>query len=483
MKNNYLRWLGLLCGAALAGPVAAQTTPADTTHLRYGEEAAAPATAPLPQRVQRVAQGQWKLGLNNFLVDAYPALSIPALGSYNLYYTRYGLHLAYERRLGRAWSGQVEVSPAITHYRLAPGQDISAGLSVRAQLAGRYYYNLERRLRRGHYTGNFSANYVSLAVGTGLGGPVRETPFYLVASPVGAVADAALLYGLQRRLGSYGFVDASLGISALLAGGSVQSLGLNGSLRLGLVLPGAGPAVAPPVPADAVLTLLPRAYVGVQVGGYSYRLHYSPDNPLPPSAIIPPPNVTVTTSYGSGAYNNGYGTYTQYVSTLPYVYGGYYLTPRLAVQAGVQYERYHKVLGAIAFDTPSGYILVQNLLATDQQLAVPVSLRYALTPAFQQRFQFEVIGSLVPLWSSSGAVQYEVVNQQLTSQVAAEFERRLFSMHASLGVGVSYGFGYRRRVQATAEFLTTKDLSTTFNNTEPLQGGVSAGLRYRFGYH
>ena len=484
MVHAYYSTRVRLLGAALllgsAGRVAAQTLPADTTHLRYGEETAPTSTAPL--RVQQATRGQWKLGLNNFLLYAYPSLSAPAVATRGLYYTRYGLHLAYERRLGRPWSVQAEVSPAIIHYRFYGDKDIKAGVNMRAQVAGRYYHNLEHRLRKGRYTGNFSANYFSLAVGTGFGSPVRETPFYLLTNPEGTYVDAALLYGVQRRLGHYGFVDANVGASTLLTSGGAQSVGLVGSLRVGLVLPAAGTAATPPVPADAVLAPLPRAYVGAQVGGYSYRLHYASEYPFPPSTTPRNPNEMLVSSYDAGVPRYGYGTYTQYVSTLPYVYAGYYLTPRLAVQVGVQYERQRKVLGSSIITTPSGSLALDNLFATDQQLAVPLSLRYALTPAFQQRLQVEGIGSLTPLWASIKVIEYQVANQQLSDQVASEFQRSVFGMHASLGVGLSYGFGYHRRVQATAEVLGTKDLSTTFHNTEPLQGGVSAGLRYRFGY-
>jgi len=130
-------------------------------------------------------------------------------------------------------------------------------LGMRAQAVGRYYYNRERRLRHGRNVANFSANYVALALGAGLGRASHETPFFFYqnAERRFLTADAALLYGLQRRLGRYGFVDASVGVAALLAGPPVVSLA--GSVRIGLTL---GPQLAKCVgqlaPA-AVVTPLP----------------------------------------------------------------------------------------------------------------------------------------------------------------------------------------------------------------------------------
>jgi hypothetical protein len=86
------------------------------------------------------------------------------------------------------------------------------GFAVRSQLAGRYYYNLNRRIRKGKSASNFSANYLSLALGSSLGRQAQETPFfgYDYGGPLARV-DAAVLYGLQRRLGRYGFVDFNFG--------------------------------------------------------------------------------------------------------------------------------------------------------------------------------------------------------------------------------------------------------------------------------
>nr|GFC31776.1 hypothetical protein [Tanacetum cinerariifolium] len=86
------------------------------------------------------------------------------------------------------------------------------------EAAGRYYYNRERRVLQGKNVGNFSANYLSVALGAGLGREAHETPNFLYRndSRQFATADVALLYGLQRRLGRRGFVDANAGVATLL---------------------------------------------------------------------------------------------------------------------------------------------------------------------------------------------------------------------------------------------------------------------------
>ena len=454
---RHLFWVGLV--ATTCFRAAAQTTP-DTTRLSYGEEELTTPLANDPLRVQAEDRSLWKLGLNNFTV------SNTLLGQ-GQYYTRYGIHVAYERRFkSPAWTVLAEVSPALTHYRAEPGADMSRGLGMRAQVAGRYYYNTERRLRLGKNTTNFSANYVSLALGAGFGNPTRESAIYFLGDTGyrrrSAATDVAIVYGIQRRLGRYGFIDANIGVSNLLSS-PWRTLSITNSLRIGLAIGSQSATNYSPrvVPVDADESLQPKAYAGFQLGAYLYRTRYSDTNPyrgtdLPPKA--------------------GVGTYSQEI-LMPYAYVGYYVRPRLAVQVGMQRQREEFRVTPAKF---SG-LFSRDSVTNKNDLVLPVMLRYSLTRSFLKRWQFDVVGGLVPHWSSVRFREQEFIDEQLTNEYG--FRRSAFGVHASAGLNASYGFGRRRRLQATTEWVLTKDLRSKFQSGQPMQWGFSfIGLRYRFGY-
>jgi hypothetical protein len=488
--RQLLLGVGLLVGPAFGA--AAQVVP-DTTRLHYGEEVAAPPVAATPLRVQQEQHSLWKLGLNNLLNT-----SIFGEGTR---YNRYGLHLAYERTLrDPAWSVLGEVSPAISSYRPSATAESRSRLDIRTQVAGRYYYNRERRIRQGKNISNFSANYLGVSLGAGLGREARETSYFLYRNDRGrfVTADVAVLYGLQRRLGRRGFLDANVGVAALLLTGK-PTLALVNNLRVGLTL---GPQPAPyakqPVPASEVATLRPRFYAGAGIGGYFYHVRYSQQTPYPAPIVKTSPTETQTTTYPT-SYRDGYGDYAQYVSAgpIPYLYAGYYLAPRLALQLGFQYgETFNDEPVGTVFDTPDGTFNVPNQTLKERGLALPVLLRYSLTPAFLHRLQFDALGGLVPVWSSVTFREYVIANRQVTSEETFGFQRRAFGLHAALGVDASFAFGRRRRVQAVTELLMNKDVRTIFQRGENnlragspytqsgsfLAGGLTFGLRYRFGY-
>ena len=240
--------LALLAGCLLgllARGAAAQTAPPDTARLRYGEETVA--APPVPTggisrrdyrqllRLQVEEHSLWKLGLNN-LDFSYP--------TDNSSRELYGLHLIYERKLRQApWSVLGELSPGLLRYRGGAAADAwQSGFVLNAQVAGRYYYNLPRRIRKGKSANNFSANYLSLALGGSAGRHSTDTPFHQYETEnVPLRLDGAILYGLQRRLGRYGFVDFNFGIPFRLLSGRSTPLpdkgpGLDFALRIGLAL-------------------------------------------------------------------------------------------------------------------------------------------------------------------------------------------------------------------------------------------------------
>lgn len=229
--------LGLLISLSLPRLAAAQTAP-DTTRVRYSEETV---TAPdssrntaLEQtysaltRLQIEERVLWKIGLNNYTSDNN-------FDTGRRYY-RYGLYLIYERKLRDDISVMAELSPDFTRYRRVEGLAFRHGFSVRSQVAGRYYYNLNQRIRKGKNASNFSANYLSVALGNGFGRSSHETTYYFYTFSKPFVrADLSVFYGLQRRLGQYGFVDFNVGFSTRLAP-RVYDFSPSGSFRIGLAL-------------------------------------------------------------------------------------------------------------------------------------------------------------------------------------------------------------------------------------------------------
>jgi hypothetical protein len=161
---------------------------------------------------------------------------------------------------------------------------------------------------------------------------------------------------------------------------------------------------------------------------------------------------------------------------MPYAYVGYYVRPRLAVQVGMQRQR--EEFRASVTEFPG---FVRDSITNKNDFTLPLMLRYSLKRSFLKRWQFDVVGGLVPHWSSVRYQQQEFLNEELSDEYG--FQRSDFGMHASAGLQASYGFGRRRRLQATSEWVLTKDLRSGFQRGEVLQWGFSLiGLRYRFGY-
>ncbi|MBW3130695.1 hypothetical protein [Hymenobacter profundi] len=405
--------------------VFAQTT-SDSTRLRYSEEVVSQPmrvdTAAL--RVQREDHALWKLGLNNITLRGYQ---------------RYGVHLIYERKVGRpAWSVMGEMSPSLLRFS-------GNHFSMRTQLAGRYYYNLERRIRQGRNAGNFSANYFSVALGAGIG-HYSDLPFYLAATDRHWVrVQAALLYGMQRRLGRHGFFDVNVGFAKMLDRQRFQQI--TGSVRVGFLLEGstASRAYVPPITEGM---LIPRAYLGVQAGVYGYGVRYD--------------EAEATSNYQIWA--------------VPYLYAGYYLKPRLAVQLGMQASRRHSFKGSYYYGTlfNSHYKYEVN----ERFVAVPALLRYTITKLPQQHIQIDVLAgaTLTAAWARYQRRDYNQYNHQISEQ---EGRDQGFGVNSMVGIGGAYGFGRTRRVQATAEAVLIKPL---FSNHYGFEPGVSVGLRYRFQY-
>lgn len=453
----------LLC-PLLSGYHAAAQTSSDSTRVVYEEEVLAQplrldSVAPL--RVQREVGGQWKLGLNNF-TTGQPFRDI--------FYTRYGVHIAYERKVGAAFAVQGELSPAVVRYRRSDGQ-LRRAPSARVQLMGRYYYDLERRIRKGKNRGSFSGNYFALAFGTGLGRHTYDTPFYFyypggTGTNKGA-ADVALLYGVQRRLGRRGFIDANIGLTKLLEPIS-STINVGGSLRVGLLV-GSPPALAQPATrlgAADDATLRPRYYAGAQLGSYNYVVRFSDFDPY---AARPG---------GIAAFfqRPGVGTYS-IENKNPYYYVGYQLKPRLALQLGYQGQTGTYISSGIYSN--GGSFGLNESETKEQTLAFPLLARYHLTRQYQKRMQFDVVGGAALVYARVRNQENRSRNGQATETYS--FERQNVGTHLSGGLNASYGMGRQRKLQLTAEYVLIQNLQTAFTGLNATQAGGSLGVRYRFG--
>ncbi len=103
------------------------------------------------------------------------------------------LRLAYERKIRPNWSWIVSPTLQADRDRVRD-VGISGGL--------RFYYNQQNRILKGKSANNFSANYL----GAYLNGRTRPGENQQQLS-------IDLVYGIQRRLGRWAFVDFDLGLS------------------------------------------------------------------------------------------------------------------------------------------------------------------------------------------------------------------------------------------------------------------------------
>ncbi len=90
----------------------------------------------------------------------------------------------------------------------------------------RYYYNIVKRIKKGKSANNFSANY--LAYHTFLTSNTEDNDININIYP-------AVVYGIQRRLGDYGFFDFNVGLKTNF-NNSFSIDGIFASFKLGIGL-------------------------------------------------------------------------------------------------------------------------------------------------------------------------------------------------------------------------------------------------------
>ena len=187
MKNALLIFWALLFCPAM---VFAQT---DSTQTQYSEETAADSDFNLKETYNYLIRAQveektlLKIGVYGF------SLGGDGDGVKNGDFT-YGLGI--ERKIKPAISvlGNFKHTTYINTPYFADFYTINVG--------ARYYYNINARIRKGKSANNFSANYLSLQ---------QENVMGKVNDDFRYGFNFNFLYGLQRRISKYGFVDFSFG--------------------------------------------------------------------------------------------------------------------------------------------------------------------------------------------------------------------------------------------------------------------------------
>ena len=127
--------------------------------------------------------------------------------------------IAYERKIKPLWS--FEIGAGYSRENLNITGDSRENINISGGI--RYYYNMNQRILKGKSANNFSANYISVELKDNFG-IYNNTDNYS--------SDLYLLYGLQRRLGKYGFIDFHVGSGFNLLDGS-RVLALHLALGLG----------------------------------------------------------------------------------------------------------------------------------------------------------------------------------------------------------------------------------------------------------
>lgn len=102
-------------------------------------------------------------------------------------------YVAFEKKMATEWS-------------YLAGGGIGLGPNGKLDGAVRYYYGLSNRIKKGKSVNNFSANYFSIQgslLYNNLGTNLNNNPIK---------SQAQLLYGVQRRLNKYLFIDINAGV-------------------------------------------------------------------------------------------------------------------------------------------------------------------------------------------------------------------------------------------------------------------------------
>jgi hypothetical protein len=152
-------------------------------------------------------------------------------------YWGYNAHMGIERKLSPAFSVNVENLIYYQNFRRYADH-----VYMRAMVGGRWYYRMNQRIAQGLSANNLSSNYLSinalvpvwrqftLTSDATLRNPLAQSLLNAQPEP-GALL---LTWGIQRRLGRYGYFDFSTGPYKSFKPGTSLNWSLNFTIGLGL---------------------------------------------------------------------------------------------------------------------------------------------------------------------------------------------------------------------------------------------------------
>jgi|GEM_PF-3106840 len=126
------------------------------------------------------------------------------------------LALSFERKIKPEWSWIIISRIKANRKEL---KEFIGGAGVR------YYYNMKKRIAKGKSANNFSANYLSARFDMKQRTDIRDDAYSL-----------NILYGIQRRIGKWGYLDFEIGYDIVLDAykGSSTGIDLISAIEVGI---------------------------------------------------------------------------------------------------------------------------------------------------------------------------------------------------------------------------------------------------------
>jgi len=128
------------------------------------------------------------------------------------------VRVSFEQKFKPEWSWIAAFDAQVNRYAVT---------EVRYNAGVRYYFNMQKRILKGKSADNFSANYISPRVSYRRRPKINQDQISI-----------DLLFGIQRRLWKYGFLDFDIGFENLISSFENDNfgVGITSSLQLGIAL-------------------------------------------------------------------------------------------------------------------------------------------------------------------------------------------------------------------------------------------------------